>query len=173
MILRASWLKHPWNLIVAWKESIIICWKNHWRKAMAIHSHSLCCPLIILDDLLILYFKWSFMESNDFEVWILWLLMKVKIARHSLSTQSAAKRKASEVLTLFLHVFVLTVWLHRTTGKVFIEVWSISLRCQNWHERGFYWSGLKGIPVNFLEPRVLLDLWRSCWSNTVLWIFLQ
>ena len=88
--------------------------------------------------------------------------------------QSILKGEAVEFLPLILHLrAVLAVRFHRAVGEVLIEVGGIRIRGEDGHKGSLDCLGQQGIPVHFLEPRVVFDLVRTVGAQTVFRVLLQ
>ena len=88
--------------------------------------------------------------------------------------ESYLKVKPIKFLALLSHfIRIFTIWLNRTTRKILIKIWSISIRCKNRDKRSLNRFSNQSVPINLLEPRVWFNLLRTIRSQSVFWIFLK
>lgn len=89
-----------------------------------------------------------------------------------LIVSSILKGEPIEFLPLLFHLRIFRIWVDWAVGKVLIEIGCICVWGQDGHEGRLDALGQQRIPVDLLEPGVILDLiWTVC-PEPVLWIFL-
>jgi hypothetical protein len=92
--------------------------------------------------------------------------------RANMAIESVSIRESIEITALLYHI-VLCVGFHRAAGEIFVEVGRVSVGVDDGNEGSLYGSSAESVPVDLLEPRVVLYFLNVVCTNAVFRVFLQ